>query len=498
MKASTVAECSEPESRVENPGDLLDSEFPQWSSIRDMVITKFQKKKGYQPKQLIYVVLFILAAVRKGKTQFPLTFLKRFIDNNYSGGSERDLPLIMKILNEAFCKKLHLKEGAFSHLRRQGDDWVFSRELCDCLVLKKSETLEASNHESTESPNYRTGTPNPYINRKMIKNPSQFWGRHDELGRIFSRIEGSRPQCISVIGERRIGKSSLLWHVHHPEVYPHYLSSPEKYVCVFLDLQEHMAMTAEDFFTLFFQALCAVKTDINISEVHDYTAFKALAASFECTGQRLIILLDEFDKVTMNTNFGPDFFSFLRSMSNRYELAFITSSTRPLQQLCATEEIEDSPFFNIFTPLFLSVFKHTEALSFINEYPSNAGCRLDAWSEHLLSLGGYHPFFLQIACSVLYDALHSTGSNDIDWHQINETFLQEAGDHFLHFWGHMNHQEREVVKYVAQKEELPRKRLYVLEELKKKGIAYEFQGHHVFFSPVFAEFILRREENLAG
>ncbi|HSE99153.1 MAG TPA: ATP-binding protein, partial [Blastocatellia bacterium] len=59
-------------------------------------------------------------------------------------------------------------------------------------------------------------SPNPYLNRVAIKDPRQFFGRSREVSKIFSRIGASRPQSISVVGERRIGKSSLLYYINHP------------------------------------------------------------------------------------------------------------------------------------------------------------------------------------------------------------------------------------------------------------------------------------------
>jgi serine/threonine protein kinase len=49
---------------------------------------------------------------------------------------------------------------------------------------------------------------NPYLNRVMIANPSEFFGRDRDIRRIYSRLDAQRPQSISVVGERRIGKSS--------------------------------------------------------------------------------------------------------------------------------------------------------------------------------------------------------------------------------------------------------------------------------------------------
>jgi AAA+ ATPase superfamily predicted ATPase len=36
-----------------------------------------------------------------------------------------------------------------------------------------------------------------------------FFGREKEMRRIEGMLSGDTPQCVSIVGERRIGKSSL-------------------------------------------------------------------------------------------------------------------------------------------------------------------------------------------------------------------------------------------------------------------------------------------------
>ncbi len=58
---------------------------------------------------------------------------------------------------------------------------------------------------------------NPYLDRVAIRDIHRFFGRRrGEVARIFSRIGAARPQSVSVVGERRIGKSSLLNHIASP------------------------------------------------------------------------------------------------------------------------------------------------------------------------------------------------------------------------------------------------------------------------------------------
>lgn len=52
---------------------------------------------------------------------------------------------------------------------------------------------------------------NPFTIGPMIQNPAEFVGRTAELQFLLTRLRSL--QSCSVVGERRIGKSSLLYHL---------------------------------------------------------------------------------------------------------------------------------------------------------------------------------------------------------------------------------------------------------------------------------------------
>ena len=94
---------------------------------------------------------------------------------------------------------------------------------------------------------------------------------------------------------------------------------------------------------------------------HDLDGLKEIVQRLHGSDFRLAMLLDEFDAITSNPNFDLDAFSFLRFLANHYNVAYLTSSARDLQELCHTKEISDSPFFNIFSTMRLGVFRQDEA-----------------------------------------------------------------------------------------------------------------------------------------
>ena len=74
---------------------------------------------------------------------------------------------------------------------------------------------------------------NPYFHRGPIRQPDYFFGRAQEVTSVLSLIKNN--QSVSIVGPRRIGKTSFLLHISHPEVMAQHGLAPEKHVFVFID-----------------------------------------------------------------------------------------------------------------------------------------------------------------------------------------------------------------------------------------------------------------------
>ncbi|MBC8457454.1 MAG: ATP-binding protein, partial [Deltaproteobacteria bacterium] len=53
---------------------------------------------------------------------------------------------------------------------------------------------------------------NPFYERGMIRDPARFFGRQQELREIFDLLRTG--QNVSVVGDSKIGKSSLLYYIY--------------------------------------------------------------------------------------------------------------------------------------------------------------------------------------------------------------------------------------------------------------------------------------------
>ncbi|HMT21362.1 MAG TPA: hypothetical protein PKE20_08995, partial [Promineifilum sp.] len=60
------------------------------------------------------------------------------------------------------------------------------------------------------------GVDNPFFHRGAIRHAEDFIGREAELNQMLGLLRNG--QSVSLIGPRRIGKSSLLLHLSDPDV----------------------------------------------------------------------------------------------------------------------------------------------------------------------------------------------------------------------------------------------------------------------------------------
>ena len=130
--------------------------------------------------------------------------------------------------------------------------------------------------------------------------------------------------------------------------------------CIFLSL--NASSTLDDRPELFFSRLCSQLPSGCTTSDNFYGDFHKRIETFHQSGKKVIVFLDDFHFITSNKNFPLEFFSFLRSMANNYNLAYVTTSFLELQKLCKVKEIQESPFFNIFTNMHLAMISFEDAI----------------------------------------------------------------------------------------------------------------------------------------
>ena len=330
---------------------------------------------------------------------------------------------------------------------------------------------------------------NPYVYEKPLKGQEGFYNRASEITRISSRIAAERPQSVSIVGGPRMGKTSLLNLLGDPTVQSGYLDDPSQYVCPHLFLKEQPVSNPEAFFAQLGAALQACGQE---GMKPTYEGFNDLVKQLMQEGRKLVVFLDDFGLVTQNPGFPVDFFSFMRSMANSNDVGYVTTSPAPLQKLCYTQDIEDSPFFNIFTTVNLEPFKQEEARKLVEEPARAAGAPFDAEADWILELAGGAPYLLQLTANLVFEA-RVNGNAEKD--SLADSAFREARKFLELLWKDFSGQEQEVLRAVGAGQKVERRHEYAAESLERRGFLRR-EGEQYRFGMVLLERYVR--ENGSG
>ena len=231
---------------------------------------------------------------------------------------------------------------------------------------------------------------NPFYERGMIRDPARFFGRQREIREIFELLRTG--QNISVIGDSKIGKSSLLYYICNTGED----SLGEDYIFIFFDL---MRVTIEpDFYARV------------LEELGDEGK---TARQFERSlrGKRVILCLDEFERFK-DDDFSTQAVNLLRSLAQEPELTLVLTTHQPLETLFPHEG-GVSPFYNIFHRCVLGPFIEAEAHQLLTGLLAGTTVTFsEAEITQLLNITNCHPYQLQVAA---YHLFASKTSEQKDW-----------------------------------------------------------------------------------
>lgn len=315
---------------------------------------------------------------------------------------------------------------------------------------------------------------NPYWNRLAIDDPRAFYGRHRDREKLAQLIERGQP--VSIVGQRRIGKSSLLRSLGFPDLRQwaegmriitldgsYFQGSDELgFVSFLLDqLEEELAMTP--------------------LPVQRESLFKA-AEYARRRDIRLVILIDEFDLIAYNEKIsGGPLFSFLRALVQEFRIPIVLVSRdgrlEPLMQKSAV----GSPFWNIFTSLPLGPLLPEEADELVREPAAESNNPFtDDQVREISTLGGLHPFFLNIACTYAFNGYQGP--------ELKFEFLREAYPHLEYLLNQLDTNDRQALRECAVD---PRSvEMRVQADLIRRGLLVsQPNGPPAIFSSAFADLL---------
>jgi hypothetical protein len=293
---------------------------------------------------------------------------------------------------------------------------------------------------------------NPFTFGNPIRDPARFYGREEDIRQIVNRLRSSAHESTSMVGERRIGKTSLLKYLDNTEVATSLGLSPEEYCMVYIDFQGLTDITPQRFWDRVLhkmeRSICLPDLAPEIQQVRKQDTFDLfdLEDLFEVIGDAgltTVLLMDEFEYVTQNPNFGPDFFGGLRTLAIHQNLPLVTATRRELVDLCHSEELKGSPFFNIFANVVLRPFSREDVYELLDGYLAETDLALSEREKKLvIGLGGGYPFFTQMAGHYLVEAKQKGLAGDAFLRDVVANFDAQSDSHFTYMWSHSSESEK--------------------------------------------------------
>lgn len=276
--------------------------------------------------------------------------------------------------------------------------------------------------------------PCPFVAGPKITDLRLFIGRREQLQALASRMNAVQPMSVNLVGERRIGKSSLLYAFM--QVWDQYVPPETRrrdFVVAYLDLQEASPRSRSDYYRAVLNALrerpiwnrfpdlqralldCAPQDD----------AFRDFLHLCKAKDLLPVLCVDEFEALLRSpSEFDNNFFDLHRGFMDANELMYILAS-REKMDVYAREHRLTSRFFNVGHVLSLGELTEDEAADLARLPASTvpgAPAALSLAEQRLArEWGGRHPYLLQLAGYFLCQARQQ--GRDEAW--AHEQFLAE-------------------------------------------------------------------------
>lgn len=320
---------------------------------------------------------------------------------------------------------------------------------------------------------------NPFIFGAPVKN-DQFYDREEEIETATGFIKSL--QSFSVVGERRIGKTSFLEYLLSRETLTNHGIDPEQYIAVYCAIDDlHEIKKDILIMTIVEKIEEHIQIEVEFADVFD--KLRALVENLASNDKNLIIALDEFEIIAPLLD---DFSHWLRFIFQSSNVVAITASQTTVGKLSPNSAA--SPLFNIFGNLTLGLFSREQTENMINSMFQKGGKKLEKDEiSFLADLSGGNPYLIQLMGFFYYN-------KKMDRDEFIEKISDQANDILESYWKHLSEEEKEFLLNIEISDNDRAAR-----NLERKGLLIRKKGNQKVFSPIFQQYIMKirkRQRNI--
>ncbi|HEY6332649.1 MAG TPA: two-component regulator propeller domain-containing protein [Blastocatellia bacterium] len=335
--------------------------------------------------------------------------------------------------------------------------------------------------------------PNPYIVGNPIRTESMFYGREDDFRYVRTKLESANQGVVIVFcGERRVGKSSILYQVLNGRL-------GSRFVPVFVDMQEMVIASDSEFFSrtsrLIAESIVNADSALAVAAAADGPSTRAhprlpvvdkhpvgvSVPSFTGSnpypvfldflddvlktlgGRTLLILVDEYELMESKVDDGKlshEIFTFLAGlMDNKEHLALIFTGSRRLEE-------RDKKYWRelLRRSLFRKVgfLSEKDAVRLIIEPVAGRVVYGRGVIDLICRLTAGQPFYTQVICQNTVDCLNEEKRNWVvtsDLMRVVDDIVDNPLPQMIYTWDGLSDDEKIALSLLA--ESLPDGSMYV-------------------------------------
>lgn len=253
-------------------------------------------------------------------------------------------------------------------------------------------------------------------------------------GLVRDLAEKATPDHISVVAPRYFGKSVLI------NALAERFAAPESHYKVVInwDLRHNTPEDDLEFQISLAKALDNCLLEVGNESYHDYLqdttgdpagTISDVVNSLAADGTRILILLDDFDRLASQLQVSKNLWDYMRSLAQKEHVRFVLSSRRRLRECIPSRDGRTSDFWNIFTNVVtLKPFSSTELDEFLVPI-IEAGFQVESsGKQEIFDWTGGIPALAARLCG---EMLGCTPSAKIDKPFVKSRAEQIAGDDWM-------------------------------------------------------------------
>ena len=297
---------------------------------------------------------------------------------------------------------------------------------------------------------------NPYISGQIVTKPERFVGRKSILEQVMKEL--ANKKFILLYGQRRVGKSSLLFRIASE-----LQSDGKRFIPVYCSLEGQLDMPVEKLLGTIantIHGVCDLKETSHIQDVISMDEFisswlpKAMIEVKSQKGKGIVLLLDEFDAISdyIETKNADNFYLALRNLleaNSQIKLVAVISRHPSTMINSAKSLLEYAVDINIPLMSYIEIEELTRLSRNALEWKKDA-------IEKLWALTRGHPLLAQTLCSTIWTRFFAeilahkmTAIQEADVDSARFVLTNELGHVVDYAWSLLNTQEQFTICYLA-------------------------------------------------